>query len=122
VKKSIIAIVDDDHGVREAFGDSLQSCGYGVRSFDSAEAYLGSDNDEAIGCILADVKMPGMSGIEMQARLTDDPKNRPIIFVTSYDEPALRKIAMQRGAKAFLHKPVSLPDLIGTVEKALDAA
>ena len=114
-----IAIVDDDHAIREAMDDLVKSCGYDSRLFASAEEFLAFEPRSAIDCVLVDVKMPGLSGIELQAELNRHSQRPPMIFVTSYKDERTRKRAMNGGAFAFLGKPVDIERLIGCLESAL---
>ncbi|MBM7043838.1 MULTISPECIES: response regulator transcription factor [Rhizobium] len=114
-----IAIVDDDHAIREAMDDLVKSCGYECRLFASAEEFLAFEPRSAIDCMLVDVKMPGLSGIELQAELNRHSARPPMIFVTSHKDERTRKRAMNGGAFAFLGKPVDIERLIGCLESAL---
>ena len=116
---STIAIVDDDQAIREALDDLLQSCGYQSRVFASAEAFLSEADRTTIDCMLVDVKMPGLSGIELQALLSDDPARLPMIFMTSCKDERTRSAVMDGGAFAFLAKPVDVTQLMYTLEEAL---
>jgi len=117
----IIAIVDDDQGIREALDDLVKSCGYESRLFASAEEYLAYDEQSEIDCMLVDVKMPGLTGIELQAALNiTRTVHPPIIFMTSYEDERTRNAAMDGGAFAFLGKPVDVPKLLGHLENALN--
>ncbi|MDR3485675.1 MAG: response regulator [Bradyrhizobium sp.] len=114
-----IAIVDDDQAMREALDDMVKSCGYNSRLFVAAEAFLTDNARQAIDCMLVDVKMPGMSGIELQEILNAEPVRPPIIFMTSYRDERTRAAAMDGGALAFLGKPVDFDTLITLLEQAL---
>jgi FixJ family two-component response regulator len=114
-----IAIVDDDHAIREAMDDLVKSCGYECRLFASAEEFLALAQPSAIDCMLIDVKMPGLSGIELQAELNKRSKRPPVIFITSHKDERTRRTAMNGGAFAFLGKPVDIEKLIGYLESAL---
>jgi FixJ family two-component response regulator len=116
---STIAIVDDDQAIRESLDDLLQSYGYESRVFASAEAFLSHADRRVIGCMLVDVKMPGLSGIELQALLNDDPARPPMIFITSSKDERTRSAVMDGGAFAFLGKPVDVTQLMYTLEQAL---
>ncbi len=116
---STIAIVDDDQAIREALNDLIHSCGYESRLFASAEEFLSYDSREAIDCMLVDVKMPGLSGIELQTELNKEPEKPPIIFMTSYRDDRTRAAAMDGGAFAFLGKPVDIKTLLNCLESAL---
>lgn len=119
-RKPVIAIVDDDQSIREAFDDLMLSCGYQSRLFTSAEEYLGSPDRSSIDCVLVDVKMPGLTGIELQATLNEqDALKPPMIFMTSYTDNKTRAAAMSGGAFAFLGKPVNFSQLLECLERAL---
>jgi FixJ family two-component response regulator len=110
----IIAIVDDDQAIREAIVDLLRSYGYDSRVFASAEEYLAFDENASISCML-DVKMPGMSGLELQRSLKCTRDLKPIIFLASHFEENVRREAVVCGAAAFLGKPVPIDVLIGHI-------
>lgn len=114
-----IAIVDDDESIREALDDLIKSCGYESRLFASAEDYLAYNAQSDIDCMLVDVKMPGLSGIELQAELNKQTAHPPMIFMTSYEDERTRNAAMDGGAFAFLGKPVDITKLLSHLEHAL---
>jgi FixJ family two-component response regulator len=119
-KTPVIAIVDDDPSIREALDDLILSCGYQSRLFTSAEEYLAAQDRASIDCMLVDVKMPGLTGIELQAVLNEqDTLKPPMIFMTSYSDNKTRAAAMSGGAFAFLGKPVNFSQLIQCLEQAL---
>lgn len=119
-KTPVIAIVDDDRSIREALDDLILSCGYQSRLFASAEEYLADQDRASIDCMLVDVKMPGLTGIELQAVLNkQDTLKPPMIFMTSYSDSITRAAAMSGGAFAFLGKPVNLNQLLQSLEQAL---
>lgn len=119
-KTPVIAIVDDDRSIREALDDLILSCGYQSRLFASAEEYLADHDRASIDCMLVDVKMPGLTGIELQAVLNkQDTLKPPMIFMTSYSDSITRAAAMSGGAFAFLGKPVNLNQLLQCLEQAL---
>lgn len=116
----VIAIVDDDQSIREALDDLVLSCGYQSRLFTSAEEFLAADDQSAIDCMLVDVKMPGLTGLELQAVLNEQEAPRPpMIFMTSYRDDKTRTAAMNGGAFAFLGKPVNFSQLVQCLERAL---
>lgn len=118
--KPTIAIVDDDQSIREALDDLVLSCGYRSRLFTSAEAFLADCDRATIDCMLVDVKMPGLTGIELQAALNaQDMPKPPMIFMTSYRDEKTKAAAMNGGAFAFLGKPVDLSQLVLCMEQAL---
>jgi len=114
-----IAVVDDDQGIREAMDDLVKSFGYECRLFASAEEFLAFEPRSAIDCMLVDVKMPGLSGIELQAELNKNVERPPVIFVTSYKDERTRSTAIKGGAFAFLGKPVDVEKLIDCLKSAL---
>jgi FixJ family two-component response regulator len=117
----VIAIVDDDRSIREALDDLVLSCGYESLLFSSAEDFLADGNRVAIDCMLVDVKMPGLTGIELQAVLNARADHKPpMIFMTSYRDERTRAAAMDGGAFAFLGKPVDFKQLVLCLEKALE--
>ncbi|WP_183824483.1 response regulator [Aliirhizobium cellulosilyticum] len=116
---SLIAIVDDDLAIREALDDLVKSLGHKSLLFSSAEEFLQFQPRASIDCMLVDVKMSGLSGIELQSRLNRDGDRPPMIFMTSYHDDRTRKAALDGGALAFLGKPVDLSRLIQCVESAL---
>lgn len=117
----VVAIVDDDQSIREALDDLVLSCGYESRLFTSAEEFLAADDQSTIDCMLVDVKMPGLTGIELQAVLNEqETPTPPVIFMTSYRDAKTRTAAMNGGAFAFLGKPVNFSQLIQCLERALN--
>ncbi|MBW6424307.1 response regulator [Rhizobium sp. XQZ8] len=116
---STVAIIDDDQAMREALDDMVKSCGYESRLFSSAEEFLALEERSEVDCMLLDVKMPGISGLELQTLLNADPPRPPIIFMTSYHDERTRSAAMDGGALAFLGKPVEFECLIAAMESAL---
>ncbi len=115
----VIAVVDDDPAIREAMDDLIMSFGYECRLFVSAEQFLESKQQADIDCIVVDVKMPGLSGIELQSELNRRGNHPPMIFVTSYQDERTRNAALNGGALAFLGKPVNIVSLIGCLESVL---
>src|ERR1700757_4633892 len=116
----LIAIVDDDKSMRDSLRDSIESTGLVARCFGSAEEFLEYDLHCEVGCLLAEIQMPGMSGLELQARLKEEQCNIPIIFITSNGGARMRIQAMREGAVEFLRKPVDHQLLLKTVRAALD--
>ncbi|KAB0456359.1 MULTISPECIES: response regulator transcription factor [Agrobacterium tumefaciens complex] len=115
----VIAVVDDDPAIRESMDDLIMSFGYECRLFVSAEQFLESKQQADIDCIVVDVKMPGLSGIELQSELNRRGNHPPMIFVTSYQDERTRNAALNGGALAFLGKPVNIVSLIGCLESVL---
>lgn len=117
----MIAIIDDDLAIREALDDVVQSLGHQSRLFTSAEDLLVDTQRSSFDCMLLDVNMPGMSGLELQSRLNEEGEHPPIIFLTSYRDERTRSAALEGGALAFLGKPVDLPELIKSIDDALES-
>ena len=104
----LISIVDDDDLFRTAIEKLVKSLGLAARTFSSAESYLQSSWVNATHCLIADIQMPNMSGLELQERLSHLGFDIPIIFITAYPDDAVRTRAMNAGAVCFLHKPIDL--------------
>jgi FixJ family two-component response regulator len=115
----MISIVDDDRAVREATRGLVRSLGYNALAFASAEEFLGSALLNKTSCLITDLQMPGLSGIDLQDRLIADGHRMPIIFITAYPEERVRVRAMKAGAVCFMSKPYSDENLIGCIERAL---
>lgn len=118
-KTGTIAIVDDDEALREALGSVMKAAGFSSRTFASAEEFLACDDCEETACLILDVRLPGMSGIELQRRLADAHSRLPIIFVTAHGDTALRESLMRAGAAAFFYKPVRSDALLKEIHAAL---
>jgi FixJ family two-component response regulator len=116
----LIAIVDDDESMRDSLRDSIESTGLVARCFGSAEEFLEYDLHCEVGCLLAEIQMPGMSGLELQARLKEEQCNIPIIFIASSGGARMRIQAMREGAVEFLAEPLDYQLLLKTVAAALD--
>jgi FixJ family two-component response regulator len=114
-----IFIVDDDHGIRMALLCLLEAARYQVRSFESAESFLKEQDTTTPGCILLDICMPGLSGLELQCLLVSSPIARPIIFLTGTEDIRNSVLAMKQGAVDFLTKPIDAKRLFAAVEQAL---
>jgi FixJ family two-component response regulator len=117
----MIVIVDDDESVREATKFLVMSLGYPVLTFASAEEYLGSEQVLATSCLISDLKMPGMNGVELQKRLIADGHRIPTIFVTAFFDEEVRSRALRAGALGFLSKPFKDQSLIECLNKALQS-
>lgn len=114
-----VAIVDDDEYVRDGLVELLDSVGYQAKVFSEAQEFLDSFNPSDIGCILLDVRMPGMSGIELQHKLNEMNVTIPIIIMTGHGDIAMAVQAMKDGAFEFIQKPFRDQDLIDAITKAL---
>jgi FixJ family two-component response regulator len=115
-----IAIVDDDQSVQCALQDLIESEGLSTLCFGSAEQFLDSGAQHTAGCLIADIRMPGMSGIELQAKLKADRCHIPIIFITAHGDAKMRIQAMRDGAVEFLTKPFDNAVLLEIVHAALE--
>jgi FixJ family two-component response regulator len=115
----LVAIVDDDDSVRCTLQELLRSAGFPSRGFESAEAFLGSGDQQETACLITDIRMPGMSGLELQARLNAERCKIPTIFITAHGDEELRFQALRAGAVEFLPKPFDDEALIESVRAAL---
>jgi len=116
----LIAIVDDDESVQIALQDLIEADGLSARCFGSAEEFLESGLQRQTACLITDLRMPGMSGLELQARLKADGYKTPIIFITAHGDARVRIQAMRAGAVEFLVKPFDDQVLLNRVRVALD--
>ena len=119
-EKRLVAVVDDDESVRSAVHGALKSVGLRARAFGSAEEFLKSGILDETGCLITDLQMPGMSGLELQAKLAQDDCRIPIIFITAYGEPRMRAQAIDAGAIQFLDKPFDDDVLLETVRTIIE--
>jgi FixJ family two-component response regulator len=115
----VISIVDDDPSVRVATYNLLRSFGYVVHTFESAKAFLQSPQFAETSCAIVDVRMPAMSGLDMQAHLRAQGKNLPLIFITAVPDASARARAFAAGANGFLTKPFDKDTLISCIDRAL---
>lgn len=115
----VVMIVDDDEPVRKATRRLVKSFGFVVETFASAEDFLGSDRLDKTSCLILDVKMPGMSGIELQRHLIASDCRIPIVFVTGFADDRMHSEAMQAGAVGVLLKPFREDDLLDCLHLAL---
>jgi FixJ family two-component response regulator len=115
----VIFVVDDDASVRTAVRRLLMSLRYPVRLFASAEEFLSQTDIAARGCLVLDVRLPGMNGLQLQQQLCDQDWKLPVIFITAHDDDESRDLAIRRGAVAYLRKPFNREGLLGGVREAL---
>jgi FixJ family two-component response regulator len=115
----VISIVDDDESVREATKRLVRSLGYSAAAFGSAEEFLSSDRLHDTQCLITDVQMPGLGGVELQDYLIAKGHEVPVIFVTAFPDERLRRRALSAGAFGFLSKPLDEDILIGCLDRAL---
>jgi len=116
----MIAIVDDDDSIRRALQGLLESAELPAQSFASAEEFLESGQRNQIACLIADIRMPGMSGLELQAKLNAERCKIPIIFITAHGDEKLRMQALRAGAVEFMAKPFDDEALLESVRVALE--
>jgi FixJ family two-component response regulator len=115
----MVAVVDDDESFRSALQRLLKSAGFPVQSFASAEDFLISGRQHETGCLITDIRMPGMSGLELQFKLNSDHCSIPTIFITAHGDEKMRLQAMRGGAVKFLAKPFDDAILLESVRTAL---
>ncbi len=115
----LVSIVDDDESVRQAIHGLLRSVALPVVAFASAEDFLRSDHLESTGCLILDLRMPGMDGLELYKRLAREGRRIPIIILTAHGDDAARASALEAGAVAFLRKPADPEALLAAVESSL---
>jgi FixJ family two-component response regulator len=114
-----ISIVDDDASVRNAISRFVRSHGYVARTFSSAAEFLSSPQIDTTSCVIADVQMPNMNGMELQDTLRSQDRRLPMIFITAFPEDAIRARVLGAGAVCYLTKPVDGPTLINHVHGAV---
>ena len=115
----LVSIVDDDVSVRRSTRRLLHSAGLRVEAFASAEEFLMSGRAEETACLVLDLRMPGMNGLQLQRRLAEDSNPVPIVFVTAHSSPEEERQALQAGAIQFLQKPISKEVLLLAIRNAL---
>jgi FixJ family two-component response regulator len=116
-----VAIVDDDEEVRVALGGLLKSAGLAARAFESAEEFIESGQQFQVACLITDIRMPGMSGLELQAKLNAEACSIPIVFITAHGDAKMRMQALRAGAVEFLAKPFDDEALLESVRAALES-
>jgi FixJ family two-component response regulator len=121
VAHPLISVVDDDESVREALCGLLRSIGYTVNAFASAEEFLASDQLGSVDCLVLDVRMPGMGGLELQRQLVANHYKIPVILITAYEEEGLRTRALGGGVGAVLIKPFSEEAILNAIQTALSS-
>src|SRR3982075_541148 len=120
-KTNLVAIVDDDDLMRSALQGLLKAVGLPARAFASAEAFLESGHQHDTACLIADIRMSGMSGLELQARLNAEQIRIPTIFITAHGDEHMRMQALREGAVEFLAKPFDDEVLLESVRAALES-
>ncbi len=118
----LISVVDDDQSVRESLGRLIRSVGYGVQVFGSAEEFLSASQGRQADCLILDIRMPGMNGLELQRQLSASHYGLPVIFITAHgsDEQA-RTRALGAGAVAYLLKPLREEEVLKAIDAALSS-
>jgi FixJ family two-component response regulator len=119
VTRGLISVVDDDESIRRTTTFLIESFGFRAAAFESAENFLKSGQLHDTSCLIVDVQMPGMNGLELQSELAAAGCDIPIVFMTAYENKVSRQQAMQAGAVAFLAKPFGDEQLLQTVRLAL---
>jgi FixJ family two-component response regulator len=120
-RSKLVAIVDDDESVRNAVQGLMKSAGFPAQAFASAEEFLKSGQQHNAGCLIADIRMPGMSGLELQAWLNAERCRTPIVFITAHGDAKMRMQALRGGAVEFLAKPFDDEALLEIVRAALES-
>src|SRR5437660_1057020 len=116
---ALVAVVDDDDSVRESLGGLFRSVGFTVRGFASAAAFLQSDDLAKTDCVILDVRMPGLSGLDLQRELANAGVRIPIIFLTGHGDIPMSVRAMKAGALEFLTKPVAGDELLAAIQQGI---
>jgi FixJ family two-component response regulator len=115
----LISIVDDDESVRQGLSRLLTSVGFSINTFSSAEEYLSSDQLDRADCLILDIRMSGMSGLELRRQLVANHSKVPVIFITAHEEESERLQAVEGAATSVLIKPFSEEALLNAISKAL---
>jgi FixJ family two-component response regulator len=117
---SVVFVVDDDASMRQAIGSLIRSVGLRVETFETAQEFLQSKHLDTLGCVVLDVRLPGLSGLDLQRELIARGVNLPIIFITGHGDIPMSVRAMKAGALEFLTKPFGDQDLLDAIQKALE--
>jgi FixJ family two-component response regulator len=121
-KKGTVYVVDDDEGVRDSLQWLLEGKDYRVRCYDSAESFLSRYDPREVACLIVDIRMAGMSGMELQDRLIERKSPLPIVFITGHGDVPMAVSTMKKGAMDFIQKPFQEEALVGLVERMLEQA
>jgi len=116
--KPVVFVIDDDESVCRSLRRLMKSVGHNVRTFTSAEDFLNQGCQNAPGCLVLDVRMPGMSGLELQEKLAESGSTMPIIFISAHEDTQVREQAMKAGATAFIQKPFEDKVIFDTIHSA----
>ena len=121
-KKGTVYVVDDDEAVRDSLQWLLEGKDYRVRCFDSAESFLSRYEPREVACLIVDIRMGGMTGLELQDKLVERRSPLPIVFITGHGDVPMAVDTMKKGAMDFIQKPFKEDDLVNLVERMLDSA
>jgi FixJ family two-component response regulator len=121
-KKGTVYVVDDDEAVRDSLQWLLEGKDYRVRCFDSAESFLSRYDPREVACLIVDIRMGGMSGLELQDKLVEKHSPLPIVFITGHGDVPMAVNTMKKGAMDFIQKPFKEDDLLSLVERMLESA
>jgi FixJ family two-component response regulator len=121
-KKGTVYVVDDDEGVRDSLQWLLEGKDYRVRCYDSAETFLNRYDPREVACLIVDIRMGGMTGLELQDRLVERKSPLPIVFITGHGDVPMAVNTMKKGAMDFIQKPFEEDALVSLVERMLDQA
>jgi FixJ family two-component response regulator len=121
-KKGTVYVVDDDEAVRDSLQWLLEGKGYRVRCFESAESFLSRYDAREVACLIVDIRMGGMSGLDLQSRLMETRSPLPIVFITGHGDVPMAVDTMKKGAMDFIQKPFNEDDLVRLVEQMLEHA
>ena len=119
---ALVHVVDDDASLRDSLAMLLEAAGFRVRTYDSAISFLEQASDHGVGCVLTDVQMPGLNGLELQRRMSALSIRLPVIIMTGFADVPLAVQAMRAGARHFLEKPLTEEDLLPAVKDAIAAS
>jgi two-component system, LuxR family, response regulator FixJ len=118
-KGQTVFVIDDDESVRRAVGRLIRSAGLNVETFATAEDFMRSACPAALDCLVLDVHLPGLSGLELQQRLIAEGRRAPVVFITAYEDHQTCERALRAGAIAFLRKPFEQQSLLDAVDRAM---
>ncbi|KAB0577442.1 MULTISPECIES: response regulator transcription factor [Ideonella] len=121
-KKGTVYVVDDDEAVRDSLQWLLEGKDYRVKCFESAESFLSRFDPREVACLIADIRMDGMSGLELQDRLLERKSPLPVVFITGHGDVPMAVTTMKKGAMDFIEKPFKEEELVSLVERMLDQA
>jgi FixJ family two-component response regulator len=121
-KRGMVYVVDDDEAVRDSLQWLLEGKGYRVRCFDSAESFLSRYDPREVACLIVDIRMGGMTGLELQTKLIASRSPLPIVFITGHGDVPMAVDTMKKGAMDFIQKPFKEDQLVALVERMLDLA